>query len=120
MINGVLVQILMASRVFYGMAEKGLLPRWLGAVSPTRRTPVRATLVVALAIGALALVAPMLGLAQATGYVTLVVFTLVNLSLFRLAGRDDWRGQRSQRWWGLAGAALSAGLLLYEAVRRFG
>jgi APA family basic amino acid/polyamine antiporter len=118
MINGVLVQVVMASRVFYGMAREGLMPAWLGAVHPRRRTPVRATLVVCLAIAAVALVAPMLGLAQATGYVTLVVFTLVNLSLFRIAGRADWPGNRGQRWWGLLGAILSVGLLLYEIVRR--
>jgi amino acid transporter len=119
MINGVLVQVVMASRVFYGMAEKGLFLSWFGTVDPRRRTPVRATLVVAAAVAVLALIAPMLGLAQATGYVTLVVFTLVNLSLFRLAGRADWPGARHQRWWGAIGAALSAGLLLYEIVRRF-
>ena len=119
MINGVLVQVVMASRVFYGMAREGLMPAWLGAVHPRRRTPVRATLLVTLAIVALALAAPMLGLAQATGYITLVVFTLVNLSLFRIAGRADWPGSPRQRWWGLLGAILSAALLLYEIFRRF-
>jgi amino acid transporter len=119
MVNGVLVQILMASRVFYGMAERKLLPAWLGKVSPTRRTPVRATVVVTAAVGILSLLAPMLGLAQATGYVTLAVFAIVNLSLFRLASRPDWPRRRGERWWGLAGAALSLGLLLYEIVRRF-
>jgi amino acid transporter len=119
MVNGVLVQILMASRVFYGMAERKLLPPWLGKVSPTRRTPVRATVVVTAAVGILSLLAPMLGLAQATGYVTLAVFAIVNLSLCRLASRPDWPRPRGERWWGLAGAALSLGLLLYEIVRRF-
>lgn len=118
MINGVLVQVVMASRVFYGMAKGGLLPAWLSAVHPRRQTPVRATLIVAAAIAALALVAPMLGLAQATGYVTLVVFTIVNLSLFRVAGRPGWPGPRGQRWWGILGAVLSAGLLAYEVIRR--
>jgi len=56
-------------------------------------------------------------LAQATGYVTLTVFALINLSLFRLARWRDWPGKRSQRWWGLLGAALVGGLLLYEAQR---
>ncbi len=117
MINGILVQMVMASRVIYGMANEGLLPAWLGAIAPARRTPMRATVLVTLLIAALAFAAPMLRLAQATGYVTLAVFALINLSLFRLAARADWPGKRSARWWGALGAVLAAGLLLYEAQR---
>ena len=117
MINGVLVQVLMASRLTYGMANQGLLPAWFAAVSPRRRTPIRATVIVTLMITALALIAPLLSLARATGYVTLAVFVMVNLSLFRIAGRSDWPGVRRQRWWGLVGAGLAAGLLIYEAQR---
>lgn len=117
MVNGILVQILMVSRVLYGMANDGLLPEWIGAVSKSRRTPVRATLFTAAAIAVLATVAPMVGLAQATGYITLIIFTAVNVSLFRLASRPDWRGARHLRWWGVVGAALSIGLLAYDGVR---
>jgi amino acid transporter len=117
MINGILVQILMASRVVYGMANEGLLPGWLGAVAPKRRTPIRATIAVTLLIATLALTAPKLSLAQATSYVTLIVFALINLSLFRIAARSDWPGKRGQRWWGALGAALAGGLLLYEVQR---
>jgi basic amino acid/polyamine antiporter, APA family len=107
----------MASRVLYGMAREGLLPRWLGAIEPKRRTPLRATLIVTLIIAALALSAPILRLAQATGYITLAVFALVNLSLFRIASRPDWPGGRAQRLWGLVGATLAGGLLAFEIVR---
>lgn len=117
MINGILVQMLMVSRVLYGMASDGLLPAWIGAVSPARRIPVRATLLTAAAIAVLTLVAPMVSLAQATGYVTLAVFTAVNVSLFRLASGAAWRGPRHVRWWGIVGAALSVGLIVYEAAR---
>lgn len=119
MVNGILVQIVMASRVLYGMASDGLLPPWLGKVAPRRRTPVRATILVTAAIAALALTAPMVGLAQTTGYITLAVFAVVNLSLFRLAGRQDWPGNRRLRWWGAAGAILTLGLLAYEIWRHF-
>ena len=118
MINGILVQVVMASRVIYGMAREGLLPAWLGAVEPQRRTPLRATLIVTLVIAALALTAPMLALAQATGYITLAVFALVNLSLYRIASRPGWQGPHRQRLWGLLGAILSGGLLAFEIVRR--
>lgn len=120
MINGILVQLIMASRVLYGMARDGLLPAWIGKVAPHRRTPVRATVLVATAIAALALSAPMVALAQATGYVTLLVFIAVNLSLFRLAGHQNWKGNPRVRWWGVIGAALSLSLLAYESWRLIG
>ncbi len=117
MINGILVQVLMASRLMYGMANQGLLPKWFAVITPRRRTPIRATIVVTLLIAVLALTAPLLGLAQATGYVTLTVFAIVNLSLYRVARRRDWPGPRRQRWWGVLGAGLAIGLLAYEGQR---
>ena len=39
-INGVLVQMIMGSRVLYGLSAQGSLPAWLGYVSPLTRTPV--------------------------------------------------------------------------------
>ncbi len=118
MVNGILVQVVMASRVVYGMAREGLLPAWLGAIAPKRRTPIRATVIVTAIIAALSLAAPLLTLAQASGYVTLFVFTLVNLSLFKLASRSDWPGPRQQRLWGLLGAILAGGLLTFEIIRQ--
>jgi hypothetical protein len=50
--------------------------------------------------------------------VTLFVFALVNLSLFRIASRADWTGPRRQRWWDVLGAALAGGLLAFEIMRR--
>jgi basic amino acid/polyamine antiporter, APA family len=117
MINGILVQVVMASRVVYGMAREGLLPAWLGAIEPRRRTPLRATAIVTAIIAVLALAVPLLALARASGYVTLLVFALVNLSLLRIASRADWSGPRRQRWWGVLGAALAGGLLAFELVR---
>ncbi len=39
LVNGALIQVLMASRVFCGLAQEGRIPRWLGRVSPRTRTP---------------------------------------------------------------------------------
>ncbi|WP_417673490.1 APC family permease [Roseibium sp.] len=106
MINGILVQIVMVSRVLYGMANDGIAPKWFAWVDPKRRTPGRATLVVTIAVLALAVSFPLVRLAEATSLVTLAVFALVNLSLFRLGGRLDDRTLQRFRWWGLAGAAI--------------
>lgn len=121
MINGVLIQILMASRVLYGMAREGLLrPAWLGSIQPRRRTPVNATFVVSGAIVLLVLVLPMVRLAEVTSYVTLAVFTVVNLSLWRLSRRSTDRGSRFRAIWGLAAASLTLGVLVADILRRTG
>ena len=41
--NGVLVEIMMLARLFYGMARNGQLPDVLASVHPRTRTPVFAT-----------------------------------------------------------------------------
>jgi amino acid transporter len=121
MINGVLIQIVMASRVLYGMAREGLVrPAWLGAIQPRRKTPVNATLVVAGTILLLVLVLPMVRLAEVTSYVTLAVFTVVNLSLWRLSRRSTERGHRFRAVWGLAAAVLTIAVLVADVVRRTG
>jgi amino acid transporter len=115
MVNGILVQILMSARALYGMANEGLAPEWFGAVSQARRTPAQSTAAVAAAILALALAFPLVGLAEATSFVILAVFALVNLSLWSLARGGKHARLARWRWLGLAGAALSAALMVFQA-----
>ncbi len=115
MVNGILVQIVMSSRVLYGMARENLMPGFLAHVHERRRTPSTATLLVGAIIAILALAVPVVSLARLTSIVILIVFTLVNLSLWRIGGRPDAPpGLRTWRYWGLFGAALSAFLLIPE------
>lgn len=83
-LNGVLIQMIMASRILYGLASQNELPRLLAAIHPTTRTPVNATILVIGIILVLALWLPITRLAEATSTVVLIVFTTVNLSLIRL------------------------------------
>ena len=83
-INGALVQIIMATRVLYGMAGQGIAPRSFGLVNPRTQTPMRATLVVTAVIIVLAIGFPLVASAKATSTVTLVVFALVNAALLRI------------------------------------
>ena len=80
-VNGALVQIIMAARVAFGMAEGGLAPRWFSVIHPKTRTPLRATGVMTAVVLILALWFPLVTLAQATSSIILVIFTLVNLAL---------------------------------------
>ena len=118
MINGILVQIVMASRVIYGMTREGLAPGVLGVLDAKRQTPVRAILLVTVLIGLLALAVPLLQLAQATSLVTLTVFLLVNIALWRIGGKPGSNPTLCKwRYWGLFGALLTGGLLLTEVIR---
>ncbi|MEL7115610.1 MAG: APC family permease [Pseudomonadota bacterium] len=83
-VNGVLIQMIMASRVLYGLADRGQLPAPLARVSRRTQTPVVATLCVAAVVLILALALPIEALAERTSQIVLTVFLLVNLSLIRL------------------------------------
>ncbi|WP_227339907.1 APC family permease [Sphingopyxis sp. P8] len=85
--NGILIQIIMASRVFFGLARGGHLPRQLSAISPLTRTPIVATALVVLIIAVLTQALPIETLAERTSQIVLIVFILVNLALLRLKSR---------------------------------
>ncbi|MCK4842106.1 MAG: amino acid permease [Methylococcales bacterium] len=80
-LNGALVQIVMGSRVLYGMAEKGVAPGIFKTVHSKTRTPVVATLFFAILLFVFAVMFPIVMLAKITSFVILTIFTLVNLSL---------------------------------------
>jgi len=87
-VNGALIQIIMASRVIYGLAAQGSLPRILAKVNPHTRTPLPATGLVVGIILLLACFLPIAELARTTSIIVLMVFALVNLALLRL----KWSG----------------------------
>lgn len=115
-INGALAQIIMGSRVVYGMAENGLAPRMFSYVLPKRKTPLPATIVIALIIWILAVAFPIVPLARATSFVILTVFCLVNLSLFllKIRGPHPEGVVRYPVWFPLAGLVLSVAFLGYQ------
>lgn len=115
-INGALIQIIMVSRVCYGMGRRGWAPAWLARVHPATRTPVRATLLVSALVIVMALWLPLESLARATSYCILLVFVLVNLALWRIRQRsvDPYRGFRVWRWVPVAGACGSVIFILWQ------
>jgi amino acid transporter len=87
-LNGIIVQIILASRVMYGMARQGTLPPALKQVSPVTCTPLLATAVSVALVLAFALLLPLERLADLTARFTLVLFALVNLALIRIKARE--------------------------------
>lgn len=86
-LNGVVVHMIMISRVLYGMAKQGNLPRRLSRVSQRTGTPLFATAAGVGAILFLALAVPLAGLADLAARGTLVIFAIINLALIRIKMR---------------------------------
>ena len=87
-INGVLIQMIMVSRVIYGLGVRGQLPNALAYVNRASRTPLVATALVTVIVLTLALIGRLASLAEATSLIMLIVFALVNLSLLRIKVRE--------------------------------
>jgi APA family basic amino acid/polyamine antiporter len=113
-VNGALIQIIMASRVLYGLAVRGYLPAQLARVHPRTRTPLLVTLLVGASVLALALGFRLAPLAEGTSVVTLLVFAIVNLALWRIKGPADEAevAFRIPRWVPGLGAIATTGLLV--------
>lgn len=88
-INGVIVQIIMGSRILYGLARRGWIGSSLAAVNKTSHTPVAATLVVLVLMISGTLLLPLVSLAQITSMLVLTIFTLVNIALVVIKRRNE-------------------------------
>ena len=112
-VNGALIQLIMATRVLYGMGARRWLPLYFSKVNPVTRTPLAATVVVSLIILVLALWVPLVRLAGATSALILVIFVMVSLALIRLKLRQpDPPGIKTIPMWVPTVGALSSALLL--------
>ena len=81
-LNGIVVNIIMASRVMYGLARQGNLPAPLGEVNAKTRTPLNGTLLSIAIVLAFALLLPIAELADLSARIVLIMFALVNLALY--------------------------------------
>ena len=115
-INGALVQIIMAARMLYGMARSGWLPKAFARVHPVSQTPLVATGTIAAAVLFFALALPLVTLAKITSFIVLTVFVLVNLSLIRIKRKaPSPRNVRTYPVWvPYGGVLLSLGLLALQ------
>jgi basic amino acid/polyamine antiporter, APA family len=83
--NTALINMLMASRLVYGLSREGVLPPFLGRVDARRRTPWPAILfTTALAFGLITFVGRVPALGGTTALLLLCVFTVVNVAVLVL------------------------------------
>ena len=86
--NTALINMLMASRLVYGLGREGVLPPFLSRVSERRRTPTTAILfTTALAFGLITFVGAVPDLGGTTALLLLMVFAVVNVAVLVLRRR---------------------------------
>ncbi len=82
--NGALINMIMASRLVYGMAEEGILPGFFGRILSGRRTPITA-IAFTTVLGMILVSTGDLGkLAETTVLLLLCAFTIVNIAVLVL------------------------------------
>ncbi|MFJ6633786.1 APC family permease [Streptomyces sp. NPDC091376] len=82
--NSALINIMMASRLCYGLANEKVLPRGMGRVLPKRRTPVNGIIFVTVIAIGLVSTGEIEGLGDTTAFLLLCVFTVVNVAVLVL------------------------------------
>jgi amino acid transporter len=82
--NGALINMIMASRLLYGMSNEGILPRALSAVHSGRRTPWVAIIFTTLLAVLLISIGKLEDLAVVTVMLLLAVFAMVNVAVLVL------------------------------------
>ena len=110
--NGALINLIMASRLMYGMSEQGVVPGLFGRILPNRRTP-WAAIAFTTALAAGLLVTGDLGdLAETTVLLLLAVFAIVNVAVLVLrkdtVGVDHFRSPTAMP---VIGFVVSIGLM---------
>ncbi|MGH8511651.1 MAG: APC family permease [Gammaproteobacteria bacterium] len=108
--NSALINMLMASRLIYGMTRERVLPSVLGKVHATRRTPyVAIGFTTLLAFGLITFVGEVPALGGTTALLLLCVFTVVNIAVLVLRrDRVDHEHFRAPKFLPILGALSCA------------
>ncbi len=122
-LNGIVVSLIMASRVMYGLGRSGALPRVLSRVNESTATPLLATVVATAIALTFAVALPIGQLADLSARITLVVFGLVNVALVLVKRSEtDPPGGifLAPRWVPIAGALSCAVFFVADLVIAMG
>jgi len=115
--NGALINMIMASRLVYGMAAQGIVPRAMGRVNKERRTPWVAIVFVAALAFCLVALGDLESLADTTVLLLLMVFVCVNVAVLILrrepVDHDHWHAPTALP---VLGAIACLGLIVQKAV----
>ncbi len=117
--NGALINMVMASRLVYGMSRERILPGVFGRVHGSRRTPYVAIIITTLLAMALIISGDLDDLASMTVFLLLGVFIMVNVSVLVLR-RDtvSHRHFKAPTAIPVIGAIVSLALMVFETEGR--
>jgi APA family basic amino acid/polyamine antiporter len=119
--NGALINMIMASRIVYGMGDQGVMPTVFSSVHPGRRTPwVSILFTAAIALVVLVTIGrndeALSTLGSTTVVLLLLAFVMVNISVLVLrrdeVGHEHFRAPSA---FPVLGALVAAVLLIYQA-----
>jgi len=115
--NTALINMIMASRLVYGMSNEGIVPAIFGRVGAKRQTPYVAIAFTVLIAMTLVATGDLAGLADTTVLLLLLVFAVVNVAVLvlrKVPDEDDERVEgdseksfRAPTWAPVAGAVVS-------------
>ena len=120
LINGALINMIMASRLVYGMGEEGVMPSVFSKVHAGRRTPWVAIIFTSLVALALIATGSFEALASTTVVLLLLVFIVVNVAVLVLRrDRVEHNYFHAPSVFPILGIAVSVGLLTQQAPEIF-
>ena len=117
--NTILIQLIMVSRVVYGMAVQGNMPGLFARVNAFTLTPLNATMTVVCGILILALGFNLERLAEMTSRIVLAIWILTNLALVLIKLRGDRAPEDAFTvpiWVPMAGFVFSCALVVLSSI----
>ena len=115
LVNGALINMVMASRLLYGMAQQGVIPHWFGRVHRVRRTPWAGVVLSAALAGVLVIVGDLETLADTTVLLLLFAFVAVNGAVLVLRNQPvDHKHFRAWIGFPVLGAACCIALIIQK------
>ncbi len=120
--NGAMIQIIMSSRILYGLSSHGWIPELFGRIHPKTHTPLISTSIITGIILILSLSFPIGILAQMTSFIILSVFTIINLALWKIKTMEPAPDgvKVYPIWVPIVGFFISLGFVLFRAAEFFG
>ena len=115
--NSALINMIMASRIVYGMADQGIVTRLFARVLPGRRTPVAAILFTSVIAAILISTGDLGTLADTAVLLLLSVFTIVNVAVLVLRrDRVEHEHFRAPSVFPVLGGLVAVGLIVDTAL----
>ena len=117
LVNGALINLVMASRLLYGMAQQGVIPAWFGRVNRARRTPWAGIVLSGALAAVLVVVGDLETLADTTVLLLLFAFIAVHISVLVLRNTPvDHEHFRAWTAFPVLGAACCAALIVQKLI----